>query len=141
MADETPPSPQLAVPQTVPRTPPVAICSLSLACDTNYTNLHEISCDLNQRLGPLVRISEIRVSSHHRGRRQSFSTNPRMDTEITVAKPERFRGCVKSPRVSGVKSNVLHDQSAHAQHPNHAPAQNHVWLAAASIVFHPSGLS
>jgi len=36
--------------------------------------------------------------------------------------PERFRGCAKLLRVSGVKSNVLHDQSAHAQHPNHAPA-------------------
>jgi len=29
--------------------------------------------------------------------------------------PERFRGCAKLLRVSGVKSNVLHDQSAHAQ--------------------------
>ena len=51
--------------------------------------------------------------SHHRGRRRSFSTNPRVDTEITVAK-HRTNRCAKSPRVSGVKSNVFHDQSVHA---------------------------
>ena len=49
MADETPPSPQPAVPQTVPRTPPVAIWSLILAvlsftCGWLFTAIPAVIC-------------------------------------------------------------------------------------------------
>ena len=49
MADETPPPPQPAVPQTVPRTPPVAIWSLILAvlsftCGWLFTAIPAVIC-------------------------------------------------------------------------------------------------
>jgi Domain of unknown function (DUF4190) len=49
MADETPPSPRPAVPQTVPRTPPVAIWSLILAvlsftCGWLFTAIPAVIC-------------------------------------------------------------------------------------------------
>src|SRR6266511_5048962 len=49
MADETPPPPRPAVPQTVPRTPPVAIWSLILAvlsftCGWLFTAIPAVIC-------------------------------------------------------------------------------------------------
>jgi hypothetical protein len=73
------------------------------------------------------------------GRRQSFSTNPRVNTQIAVPKQnQQLRA--HSPRVSGVSGNVIIG-SGRAPDLIHVPAPSHVWLRSASIVFHSSAVS
>jgi hypothetical protein len=59
---------------------------------------------------------------------------------LNPAGKNRMNCCAKSPRVSGAKSNVV-TRSVREGNPSDAPAQNHVWLASASIVFHSSAVS